>query len=260
MRRHTANATRLGSILLSGLTLVTMLLTMASPARADMSLYGLYDLRHSTDPADNRSNFPVIEMKGFFPLSFGSFLFKEEIDLGGTRHNQSEVYSELDQSIKLGHATLRGSPLSLHLGYSGGLGLFDHAAGGYYVQNAYSAGPEYGFRLAGAYCDFYAAVRYMDSAGATYDPMISFWIGKYFLGYRLLIANSLEAWTTSYDVVNGRGSSSSRKTGSWELESEVWYKVARDLSVGTYIRTTRNVYALSDRWVVYPSVGVRYAF
>lgn len=49
----------------------------------------------------------------------------------------------------------------------------------------------------------------------------------------------------------------SRRIASWELESEVWYTVARDLSVGTYVRTTRNVYALSNRWVVYPSVGVR---
>jgi hypothetical protein len=254
--KHTSKAIRRLSILLPSLAL----LTMASLARADMSIDGLYDLRHATDPADNRSNFPVIEMKGFFRLSFGAFLFKEEIDLGGTKGNASEVYSELDQSIRLGHATLWSSPLSLHLGYSGGLGVFDHATGGYYVQNAYSAGPEYGFRIAGAYCDLYAAVRYTDIAGATVDPMISFWIGKYFLGYRLLVANSLEAWTTSYDWGKGPGSTPSHRVASWELESEVWYKIARDLSVGTYIRTTRNVYALSDRWVVYPSIGVRYAF
>jgi hypothetical protein len=253
--KHTSKAVRC-LILLSSLALVTM----ASLARADMSIYGLYDVRHATDPADNRSDFPVIEMKGFFPLSFGSLLFKEEIDLNGTKGNASEVYSELDQSVRLGHATLWGSPLSLHLGYSGGLGVFDHAAGGYYVQNAYSVGPEYGFRVAGAYCDLYAALRYTDIAGATVDPMISLWVGKYFLGYRLLVANTLEAWTTSYDWGNGRGSSSSRRIASWELESEVWYTVLRTLSVGTYIRTTRNVYALSDRWVVYPSVGVRYAF
>jgi hypothetical protein len=58
----------------------------------------------------------------------------------------------------------------------------------------------------------------------------------------------------------GSATPRSGKIASWEIESEVWYKVARDLSVGTYIRTTRNVYALSNRWVVYPSVGVRYAF
>jgi hypothetical protein len=247
MPRLTTNAVRLGSILLSSI----VLWSAASPAQADMSIYGLYDLRHSTDPADNRRNFPVIELKGFFPLSFGSFLFKEEIDLDGAKDNQSEVYSELDQSIKLGHATLWGSPLSLHLGYSGGLGVFNDAAGGYYVPNAYSIGLEYGFHVGRTYCDTYAALRYTDAGRPSYDPMIAFWAGSYFLGYRLLIANSLEAWTASYGA---------RRMASWEVESEVWYKVAQDLSIGTYVRTTRNVYALSDRWMVYPSVGVRYSF
>lgn len=256
MPKHTASVVRIGSILLSALAS----LSTSTPSQADMSIYGLYDFRHSTDAAHNSSNFPVIEMKGFFPLSFGSFLFKEEIDLDGTRDNQSEVYSELDQSVKIGRATLRGAPLLLHLGYSGGLGVFNHAAGGYYVQNAYSAGPEYAFRLAGAYCDVYVALRYTDVTRPSYDPTIAFWAGKYFFGYRLLVANSLEAWTGSYDSANAGGRRSSGRIASWELESEVWYEVAQHLSVGTYVRTTRNVYALSNKWVVYPSIGVRYAF
>lgn len=255
MPTRTRRSARVGSMLLSGLALSCT----ATVCRADMSLYGLYDLRHQADPADNPRDFPVIEMKGFFPLSFGSFLFKEEIDLDGTSGNQSEVYSELDQSVKLGHATLWGSPLSLHLGYSGGLGLFHGAAGGYSIQNAYSAGLEYGFRVAGAYCDAYVAVRNTNGARPGYDPTISLWAGRYFFGYRLLIANSLEAWTISDDRVTGTGLRSRRVT-SWELESEVWYKVAQNVSIGTYIRTTRNVYAMSGRWLVYPSFGVRYSF
>ena len=255
MPKRAKRSSRFGFVLLSSLVLATA----AAPGRAEMSVYGLYDLRHSTDPADNPDNFPVIEVKGFFPLSFGSFLFKEEIDLNGARHNQSEVYSELDQSVKLGRTSLRGSPLLLHVGYSGGLGLFDAAAGGYYVQSSYSAGLEYAFSVAGAFCDAYAAARYTSLARPSYDPMISFWAGKYFFDYRLLIANSLEAWTAS---VASSAASAMRphRLASWELESEVWYKVAPNLSIGTYVRTTRNVYALSNRWLVYPSFGARYSF
>ena len=256
MPKHVAGTGRFASILLSSLAL----LSIAAPSRADMSVYGLYDLRHSTDPTDNARNFPVVELKGFFPLSFGSFLFKEELDLDGTRNNQSEVYSELDQSIRLGHATLWSSPLSLHLGYSGGLGVFNGAGGGYYVQNAYSAGPEYGFRVAGAYCDVYAALRYTHNSRPSYDPMIALWVGKYFLDHRLEVANSLEVWTASLDLAGGSGPPSPHKLTSWELETEVWYKVAKYLSVGTYVRTTRNVYALSNGWVVYPSFGLKYEF
>jgi len=254
--KHIISAVRLGSILLSGM----VLLSLTVPSRADMAIYGLYDLRHMTDPTDNSSNFPVIEMKGFFPESFGSFLFKEEIDLDGAKGSQSEVYSELDQTLKLGGAKVWGTPLSLHLGYSGGLGVFGNAAGGYYIRSSYSAGPEYGFRIGGAYCDAYAALRYTYNGGPRFDPMLSFWVGNYLLGYRLLIANSLEAWTTSYGPGSNSGAAGSRRVASWELESEVWYKVAQDLSVGTYIRTTRNVYALSGRWVIYPSLGIRYSF
>lgn len=249
MQKHTKRAARLATILLFGL----VVLPAAMPSRADMSVYGLYDLRHGTDPRDNSSNFPVVEMKGFFPQSFGSFVFKAEIDLDGSKGNQSQVYTELDQSIKIGRAALRGPTLLLHLGYSGGLGVFNNATGGYYVQNAYGIGPEYGFRLAGAYCDFYAALRYTDAGRAGYDPMISFWVGKYFLGYKLFVANSLEVWT------GADGTPGSGKLTSWELESEVWYTVAPHTSIGTYLRTTRNVYALSNRWLIYPSIGVRYA-
>jgi len=249
VQKHTKRAARLATILLFGL----VVLPAAMPSRADMSVYGLYDLRHGTDPRDNSSNFPVVEMKGFFPQSFGSFVFKAEIDLDGSKGNQSQVYTELDQSIKIGRAALRGPTLLLHLGYSGGLGVFNNATGGYYVQNAYGIGPEYGFRLAGAYCDFYAALRYTDAGRAGYDPMISFWVGKYFLGYKLFVANSLEVWT------GADGTPGSGKLTSWELESEVWYMVAPHTSIGTYLRTTRNVYALSNRWLIYPSIGVRYA-
>lgn len=248
MQKHIERAARRATILLLGL----VMLPAAMPSRADMSVYGLYDLRHVTDPRDNSSNFPVVEMKGFFPQSFGSFLFKEEIDLAGSKGNQSQVYSELDQSIKIGRAALRDSPLLLHLGYSGGLGVFNNATGGYYLQNAYSIGLEHGFRLAGAYCDFYAALRYTGAGRAGYDPMISFWAGKYFLGYKLLVANSLEVWTAEHGIPG------SGRFTSLELESEVWYTVAPHTSIGTYLRTTRNVYALSNRWLIYPSIGIRY--
>src|SRR6185437_6505620 len=144
-----------------------------------------------------------------------------ELDLDGSRNNQSEVYSELDQTIRLGRATLWGAPLSLHLSYSGGLGLFNGAAGGYYVQNAYSLGAEYGFRVAGAYCDFSAAARYTEISRPRYDPMITFWVGKYFLDYRLEVANSLEAWTASYDLADGSRLPTAHELASWELETEV---------------------------------------
>jgi len=115
-----------------------------------------------------------------------------------------------------------GAPIYAHLGYSGGLGVFGNASGGFYIHNAFNAGLEYPFQVRGAFCNAFVALRHTSSAKPSYDPMFSLYAGRYF--------------------------------------SEAWYKVAQGFSVGTYIRTTRNVYALSNRWVVYPSFGVRYAF
>src|SRR5579859_4884005 len=82
---------------------------LVSPlARADFSVDALYDFRHATDAQDNANNFPVIEIKLFYPASYGSLLLKQEIDLDGKQHNASQIYTELDQSIKLGNVTVAG--------------------------------------------------------------------------------------------------------------------------------------------------------
>ena len=246
--------------ILPGTLLAILALLTAAPGRADVNVDLLYDLRHTSDPRDNANNFPVVELKLFYPRSFGSFLMKEEIDLDGSRHNVSQTYTELSQSIKLGNATLSGTPIYGHLGYSGGLGLFGNASGGFYIHNAFNVGLEYPFQAHGAFCNAFVAVRYTSFAKPSYDPMLSLYAGRYFFKYKLLVANSLEAWTTSKDQGDGPTQHDTGKFASWELESEVWYKVTKDFSAGAYIRTTRNVYGLANRWVVYPSFGVRYAF
>jgi hypothetical protein len=245
------------------LTVVALLASAAS--RADVSVDWLYDFRHVTDPHDNPTDLPVVELKIFFPQSFGSFLLKQEIDLDGAHHNVSQINTEISQSIKLGNVMLGGSPLLVRLGYSGGLGLFNDAAGGFYIQNAYELGLAYTFQVRKAFCDVSVSLRDTNFAKPSYDPMLTLYTGRYFLDSRLLLANSLEAWTTSTkQALAGQGGTSSQPGGgkfaSWELESEAWYRVAKHFYVGTYTRTTRNVYAVSNRWVVYPSVGVRYTF
>jgi hypothetical protein len=246
--------------ILKGTLLAILALLPAAPGRAAVNVDLLYDLRHTSDPRGNLNNFPVVELKLLYPRSFGSFLMKEEIDLDGSNHNVSQTYTELSQSIKLGNATLVGAPIYAHLGYSGGLGVFGNASGGFYIHNAFNVGLEYPFQFRGAFCNAFVAVRYTSFAKPSYDPMLSLYAGRYFFKYRLLVANSLEAWTTSNNQGDGPARHDTGKFASWESESEVWYKVAEGFSVGTYIRTTRNVYALSNRWVVYPSFGVRYAF
>ena len=258
-RRHCVSRARRSVVLRLALLWAALALGFTAPSRAEVSVDLLYDFRHTTDPQDNANNFPVVELKLFLPQSFGSFLLKSEIDLDGANHNPSQTYTELSQSLKLGNATLLGQPLFVHLGYSGGLGSFNDGAGAIYIQNAYQLGLEYPFQVLNSFCNAYVALRYTSFEKPSYDPMIALYSERHFLNYKLLIANSLEGWTTSKDQGSATQHDSGKYT-SWELETEAWYKVGKDLSVGTYVRTTRNVYAVSDRWVVYPSVGVRYAF
>ncbi len=42
-------------------------LGFAGPSRAEVSVDLLYDFRHTPDPQDNANNFPVVELKLFFP-------------------------------------------------------------------------------------------------------------------------------------------------------------------------------------------------
>lgn len=259
-RKHPAPRLPRASAASLALAMAALICPLASHADT-VSVDWLYDFRHATDPQDNPSNFPVIELKLFYPQSFGAFLMKSEIDLDGARDNVSEDYTELSQNIKLGDATLGGRPLFAHLEYSGGLGLFSNASGGFYIQNAYMVGLDYPFDVSHANCDISVSLRDTSLARPSYDPMVTVYAQRYFFGYKLLIANSLEAWTTSNESPDGAvNPQPSGKIVSWELESEVWYKLAKELSVGTYIRTTRNVYVLSNRWLVYPSIGLRYAF
>ena len=258
-RQHCITRSSRSSSLILALIWALVTLGFGAPSRADVSVDLLYDFRHTTDPEDNANNLPVVELKLFFPQSFGSFFMKSEIDLDGANHNASQIYTELSQSLKLGSATLWDRPLLVHLGYSGGLGSSGDGSSSFYIQNTFQLGPEYSFQVDNAFCNAYVALRYTSFEKPSYDPMIALYSGRNFLNHKLLIANSLEAWTTSRDQ-GGVTRHDSGKLASWELETEAWYKVGKDLSIGTYVRTTRNVYAVNDRTVVYPSFGVRYSF
>ena len=201
--------TRLARTFAAILTVVALLASAVS--RADVSVDWLYDFRHVTDPRDNPNDFPVVELKVSFPQSFGSFFLKQEIDLDGAHHNVSQINTELSQSIKLGDVTLGGSPLLVRVGYAGGLGLFNDAGGGFTIQNAYEFGLAYTFQVRKAFCDVSVSLRDTNFAKPSYDPMLTLYAGRYFFDSKLLLANSLEAWTTSTaQALGGQGGTSSQ--------------------------------------------------
>jgi hypothetical protein len=211
-----------------------------------------YDWRHVTDPRTNARNFPALTFKTFKALEFGSFLLKLEADLDGRRHNVSKGYMEISQTVRFWKA-----PIYVLGEYSGGLGLFEGATGGYYLENGYHLGAAYPFRWQGGWANASLAYKYANLARPSHDPQVTVYWGRTF-GERWAFASTAVSWTQN----RNRGDEYTRgltgKRWSFLIENELWWRVAKPVSLGSEIRVSRNVYASDGRLLIYPTLGIRY--
>ena len=137
----------------------------------DLQLH--YDWRHSVDPRNNARNFPALTFKTFKALEFGSFLLKLEANLDGTQHNVSKGYLEVSQTLRFWKA-----PIYILGEYTGGLGLFDDASGGYYLANAYIVGAAYPFQWNGGWANVSLGYKHTNFPRASHDPQASLYWGR----------------------------------------------------------------------------------
>jgi hypothetical protein len=94
-----------------------------------------YDLRHSIDPQNNRSNYPSLFFEFFKLVDSGTFFVKTQADFYGEHHNIGQLYLQLFREFKF------WDPLIfLHLEYNGGVGIAEGTSHGYYVNNAFLLG------------------------------------------------------------------------------------------------------------------------
>jgi hypothetical protein len=212
-----------------------------------------YDWRHTVDPRNNPANFPSLTFKGFKSLEFGSFLLKLEADLNGSRRNLSKVYLELSQTLRFWKP-----PVFLHLGYTGGLGLSDGGAGGYYLDNAYLIGAAHPFQWQRSWGSAYLAYKFTNLPQPSHDPQVSLYWGK--AGQRWAFAATGVFWTQDRNRGDAWTATLSGKRCSLLVENEIWYAAVTHLSLGSEIRLSTNVYATDGRLLVYPTVGIRYLF
>ena len=238
------------------LTLLFCAHTVAAGARVacaqNLELH--YDWRHTVDSRNNPSNFPALTFKSFKGLQFGSFLLKMEVDLDGSRRNASKIYSEVSQTLKFWKPEM-----FLHLEYTGGLGLSGGGTGGYYLDNAYIIGAAHPFQWQGSWGNIYLAYKYTNFPHASHDPQLSLYWGKGFQnGWDF--ASTAVVWTQNKNHGDAWTASLSGKRFAWLVENEIWYKTFADISVGSEIRVSYNVYATDARLVVYPTIAMRYLF
>jgi hypothetical protein len=213
-----------------------------------------YDFRHSVDPRNNPRDFPAVTFKSFKALEFGSFLLKMEANLDGTRHDMSKGYLEITQTLRFWKA-----PVYAHVEYSGGLGTFDGATGGYYVDNAYMLGAAYPFQWQGGWANAYVAYKHTNFAAPSHDPQASLYWGRGFRK-RWSFASTAVTWTQNRNHGDDYTANLEGKQWAFLIENELWWRATGPLSIGSEVRVSRHVYTSSTPPLVYPTLGVRYLF
>ena len=211
-----------------------------------------YDWRHSIDPSTNPRNFPSLTVKSFKTLDFGSFLLKMEGDFDGSRRNLSKVYFEVSQTLRFWKP-----PIFAHVEYTGGLGLFYGATGGYYLDNAYLVGAAHPFPWQESWGNVYVAYKHTNFARPSHDLQASLYWGKAFKrGWAF--ATTGVFWTQNRNHGDAFTGNLSGKRFAFLIENEVWVRTVAPLSIGSVIRVSRNVYTTDGRLLVYPTIGLRY--
>jgi hypothetical protein len=218
----------------------------------DLQLH--YDWRHTVDPRNNARDFPTLTFKSFKALEFGSFLLKLEANLDGAQHNVSQGYLEVSQTLRFWKA-----PVYALGEYTGGLGLFDGASGGFYIANAYLVGVAYPFRMNGSWASASVAYKHTNFSRASHDPQATLYWGRP-LGKRWAFASTGVFWTQNRNRGDEFTARLEGKEGAFLVENEIWWRAFGLVWVGSEIRVSRNVYTTDGRLLLYPTAGVRYLF
>ena len=228
--------------------------TANAPVAQAQDLQLHYDWRHTVDPRNNARDFPALTFKTFKALEFGSFLLKLEASLDGARHNVSKGYLEVSQTVRFWKA-----PVYVLGEYSGGLGLFDGTAGGFYIANAYHVGVAYPFQVRGGWANAAVAYKHTNFTRASHDPQATLYWGRP-LGRRWAFASTGVFWTQNRNHGDDFTAGLRGKEGAFLVENEIWWRAVGLVSVGSEVRVSRNVYASDGRVLVYPTLGMRYLF
>jgi hypothetical protein len=252
-RNHASGDAMMTRQLLRLLLLGCATIATAEVARGqDLQLH--YDWRHTIDPRNNARDFPTLTFKTFKALEFGSFLLKLEANLDGVHHNVSKGYLEVTQTVRFWKA-----PVYALAEYTGGLGLFNDASGGFYIANAYLVGAAYPFKLNGSWGNVSLAYKHTNFPRTSHDPQATLYWGRP-LGKRWAFASTGVFWTQNRNQGDDFTRSLSGKRDAFLIENEFWWRAVGLVSVGSEIRVSRNVYATDGRLLVYPTLGVRYLF
>jgi Domain of unknown function (DUF5020) len=245
-------------IFMKYLLVLTLSLTYLHPAAQNIQLH--YDLRHTTDPANNPKNFPTLYFEYFKSqdsghafIKPGAFLFKMQTDLFGSGSNISKAYLQVSQTLRFWEPKV-----FLHLSYSGGLGVTEPKQYSYYILNTYSAGIAYPFQWKGGYFSSVLDYKYVPFAKPSSDFLYTFYFFKGFFNYRCELLGDFSFWTENKNHGDIETENLSGKRFFLYAEPQLWYRVAGGFSIGTKINMYYHIYTTDNKLQVYPAAAIKW--
>ena len=214
-----------------------------------------YDFRHSIDPQRNAKNFPSLSFEYFRSNdSTGSFLLKMQTDLQGEHGNAGQFFLQLAQNFRYWKPKIY-----LSLNFTGGLGVAPPDFS-YYLTNTFALGAAYPFGWKGAWLSANLAYRYTAFRKASHDAQFTFYFGRGFFHYRVLVAGSLVAWTENRNQGTDFTQNQQGKKFSFFGDPQIWCKVGKRISLGSRLNVFFHVVTPDNAVQVYPTLGLKQQF
>lgn len=173
----------------------------------------------------------------------------------GTNHNMGKFFMQISQSFKLWKPKIYAQ-----FQYSGGMGIAEPGSYGYYIANAFSAGPVYPFRWKGAWFSTSLLYTYNTFKKPSNDVMYSLYWGKGFWNYKLEFSGDIEVYTLNKNLGDVATSGLHGKWLAFFGEPQVWFKVHNGFSLGSKINMYYHVLNDQNMLQVYPTIAARFKF
>ncbi|WP_162384087.1 DUF5020 family protein [Spirosoma endbachense] len=214
-----------------------------------------YDFRHSIDPDLNKRNFASLTFEYFKANdSTGSFLLKTQTDFSGENNNIGQLFLQVSKNLRFWRPKVY-----LSLTYSGGLGVAPPSYG-YYLTNSFGFGIAYPFQWKGAWFSASVVYRYNAFPQPSHDPQVTFYFGKGFFQYKLMVAGSLVGWSENRNQGTDFTASQSGKKIAFFGDPQIWLKVSKTLSVGSRINLFYHTLTPENQVQVYPTLALKNQF
>ncbi|SFD81665.1 DUF5020 family protein [Spirosoma endophyticum] len=214
-----------------------------------------YDFRHSINATLNRRNFASLTFEYFKGNdSTGSFLLKTQTDFTGENNNVGQIFVQVSKNLRYWRPKIQ-----LALTYSGGLGVAPPAYG-YYLTNTVGVGAAYPFQWRGAWFSTSIVYRYSAFPKPSHDPQLTFYFGRGFFNYRIMVAGSLVAWSENRNQGNDFTKEMSGKKVAFFGDPQCWVKLTKAVSIGSRINLFYHVLTDANQLQVYPTLALKNQF